>query len=69
MKTCNLCKTELLETKRKGAIYCSGYCKVLGYKLFHGILTLEEVGKRLGKRKETDTFHSKQIQELADQYY
>jgi len=69
MKTCNLCGIELPKTKREGSVYCNGYCKVLAFQISKGILTLGEVEKRLEKRKETLGSHSKQIQELADQYY
>ena len=50
-------------------MYCSGYCKVLDYKLSQSTITIEQIEKRLQKRKETDSFHSKEIQELADEYY
>ena len=69
MITCKLCKKELEPSKRKGSMYCSGYCKVLDYKLSQSTITIEQIEKRLQKRKETDSFHSKEIQELADEYY
>ena len=69
MITCKLCGIELPETKRKGSMYCSSYCKVLDYKLSQSTITIEQVEKRLERRKETDSFRSKEIRRLANEYY